>query len=124
MLTEITANKVIKHMKKEFIVKESFIESEIYKRIIEGFYQYHNQQYKFNGKERGIAKRLTKILSGFDNWEEILRSKINGLLKKTKENPKFWAFTIPKLEYGWNEFLVEKEVDTSFIESMDMRKEK
>jgi hypothetical protein len=85
-------------------VKKNNLETEMYKRIIDGFYQYHNKQYKFDNKEYGIAKRLSKTLIQYDNWEEILQQKVNGLLEKVKENPKFWTFTIPKLEFGWNEF--------------------
>jgi hypothetical protein len=84
------------------------LETTIYKKIIDGFYQYHNKQYKFDNKEYGIAKRLSKTLSQYDNWEEILQQKVNGLEQKVKENSKFWSFTIPKLEYGWNEFIDKK----------------
>lgn len=84
-------------------VKKTNVETEIYKRIIDGFYQYHNKQYKFDGKEYGMAKKLAKTLIQYDNWEEILGNKIRALEKKVKENPKFWTFTIPKLEWGWNE---------------------
>jgi hypothetical protein len=100
-------------------------ETEIYKRIIDGFYQYHNKKYNFTGKERGSAKKLAALLIKDDNWEETLKSKINGLHKKVKENSKFWAFTIPKLEYGWNEFATPQlDEDNSFIDSLDMRNKK
>jgi hypothetical protein len=108
--------------------KEKDKETEIYKRIIDGFYQYHNKQYKFDGKERGTAKRIAALLVKQENWEAILKAKVNGLLKKTKENPKFWAFTIPKLEHGWNEFpniqLEEEKIDLEFINNLDLRNEK
>ncbi len=104
--------------------KKENLTKEIYKRIIDGFYQYHNKQYKIDGKERGTAKRLAEILVEDDDWEFTLKNKILGLQRKIKENSRFWAFTIPKLEYGWNEFSIAQstEEDASFINEMDMRK--
>ena len=90
--------------KKESKNDSSTLELKIYKKIIDGFYQYHNKQYDFTSKERGIAKDIAKKLSKYENWYDILKNKVECLNKKLKENPKFWAFTISKLQYGWNEF--------------------
>lgn len=83
-------------------------EKEIYKSIIDGFYRYYNKEYDITGKERGSAKRIAKKLINYDNWQERLSEKVNALHQKSKKNPKFWSFTIPKLEYGWNELTDNK----------------
>lgn len=83
----------------------SSLKKEIYKFIIDGFYNYYNKQYNITGKERGSAKRISEKIYKQDNWKEILKSQFESLLKKQKENPKFWSITITKFEWGWNELL-------------------
>jgi hypothetical protein len=103
-LNALSANKL------NAIIQESkndscTLKKEIYKFIIDGFYNYYNKQYDITGKERGSAKRISEKIYKQDNWKGILKSQFESLLKKHKENSKFWSVTITKLEWGWNELL-------------------
>lgn len=96
---------------KETIIKKTItkennnVEDEIYKLILKGFNDYHNNQYVTPKKEFIIARNIAKRLEKIDNWQEVLQNKINGLYNKVKKDKNgFWSFTISKLQYGWNEF--------------------
>lgn len=100
------------------------LEKEIFKYIIDGFYNYYNKEYDITGKERGSAKRIAKKLIKYEDWEEILKKQFLNMLRKKKENPKFWAITISKLEWGWNELLeMTLENSASKIQTEEIIKE-